>query len=1268
MLYSDETTVDPAFNPVQTGVNASSSAPGSIEPPAARSAATSAAAEDPASASQVAALLGATPVGSSGTPDAAAPAQTIQDLTIKSGPSAASNAIFCCGSCGYVNCPSRILDLPASTILSTSGQLPGYGSSAPVGAVTTLPGGAETATTGPSKSQIAKLSGPVTNAVAPSKSVTTNILAPNSLTASGTATASATNKIVLENQKVGNPVSEWGIDGSGSDNIEGFATDISTNIGKTVNFKINTDSNNYRIDIYRLGYYGGLGARKIDTIQRTGVQNQPNPLRDAATGMVDAGNWSISASWTVPTDAVSGVYIAKLTRQDGVAGENEIPFIVRDDSSHSDIIFQTADQTWQAYNPWGGANFYGGNGPATGQGAGRAYAVSYNRPITTRGGGLAAGPQDYIYGAEFPAIMWLEQNGYDVSYMSGVDADRYGSLLKNHKMYLDVGHDEYWSGPQRDNVEAARDAGVNLAFWSGNEVYWRTRFSNSISSDATPYRTLVSYKETWDADQNADPSNQWTGTWRDPRGPAGTVGNNDPENALTGTMFQVDAYVLDTITVPYDDANQRFWRNTSVANLQPGQTASLNKNYLGYEWDEAPDNATAPAGLVRLSSTTLDETTYLQDYGNTTGKGTATHSLTLYRAPSGALVFGAGTVYWSWGLSANHDNEATPTDPRIQQAMVNLLADMGVQPATLDPNLKPATASTDHTAPTSTVTTPTAGSSVAAFTPVTITGTATDAGGGVVAGVEVSTDNGATWRAAKGDENWSYTFAPQVAGTYQIRTRATDDSVNMETPSAGRSLTVTASPSLTLFPGSAKPTVTNTVDSSAVELGVRFQSSSAGTISGIRFYKSSQDRGVHVGTLWSSTGQKLATTTFTNETSDGWQTATFSNPVAITPGATYTASYYSTLGHYSSDVNYFNNTVTSGPLSAAGGSNGVFAYGSTSQFPTQTFSNTNFWVDVLFNPGGTTTNQAPTAVSDTGLAVTKDTATTIATSALLVNDTDPNGDPLTVTNVSGATNGTVSLNSQAATITFTPTTGYTGPAGFAYTISDGRGGTSSANVALAVSAPGTAPVSLFSSSATPAVANESDASSVELGVKFQASSAGTVSAIKFYKGSQNTGTHTGTLWSSTGQKLATATFTNETASGWQTATFSSPVTLTPGATYTASYHTNTGHYSTTANGFSSAVTNGPLTAPSSGNGVYAYGSSSLFPTNTYQNTNYWVDVVFNPGSAAANQAPTAVNDTGPAVTQNTAVTFAASTLLANDTDPNGDPLTVTNVSGATNGT
>ena len=109
------------------------------------------------------------------------------------------------------------------------------------------------------------------------------------------------------------------------------------------------------------------------------------------------------------------------------------------------------------------------------------------------------------------------------------------------------------------------------------------------------------------------------------------------------------------------------------------------------------------------------------------------------------------------------------------------------------------------------------------------------------------------------------------------------------------------------------------------------------------------------------------------------------------------------------------------------------------------------------------------------------------------------------------------------------------------------------------------------------------------------------------------------LWTATGTLLATATFTNETASGWQQVNFSSPVAITAGTTYVASYHTN-GDYSADPNYFATAQTNGPLTAPSSsssgGNGVYAYGSSSLFPTNSFNSTSYGVDVLFKPQLAS----------------------------------------------------
>jgi len=141
-----------------------------------------------------------------------------------------------------------------------------------------------------------------------------------------------------------------------------------------------------------------------------------------------------------------------------------------------------------------------------------------------------------------------------------------------------------------------------------------------------------------------------------------------------------------------------------------------------------------------------------------------------------------------------------------------------------------------------------------------------------------------------------------------------------------------------------------------------------------------------------------------------------------------------------------------------------------------------------------------------------------------------------------------------------------------------------------------------------------DANQVQLGVKFQTSVAGKVTAIRFYKGAQNVGTHVATLWSGTGTLLATATFTNETASGWQQVKLATPVTLTPKTTYIVAYHSN-GFYSANPKYFTAAVTSGPLTAPvstvSSGNGVYVYGSSTIFPTSSYNSTNYWVDVVFN---------------------------------------------------------
>jgi len=202
-------------------------------------------------------------------------------------------------------------------------------------------------------------------------------------------------------------------------------------------------------------------------------------------------------------------------------------------------------------------------------------------------------------------------------------------------------------------------------------------------------------------------------------------------------------------------------------------------------------------------------------------------------------------------------------------------------------------------------------------------------------------------------------------------------------------------------------------------------------------------------------------------------------------------------------------------------------------------------------------------------------------------------------------------------------------------------------------------LTIFSPTDTPAVVTNNDPNAVELGVKFVSAASGEITGIRFYKGVQNTGTHLGDLWTSTGTLLASATFTNETASGWQQVNFTTPVHVQAGVTYIASYHTNVGEYSSTDFYFDNAGhTNGSLTATGSGlNGVYAYGTGPNFPSNIsiVIGDNYWVDVVFNDTSLQ----PQANNVSGFAVTENGTLTIAASALLANDTDPSGLPFSIT---------
>ncbi len=1135
--------------------------------------------------------------------------------------------------------------------------------------------------------------------------------------------APVVNEIACENTKPGNPSTDWDISGAGSPTLQGYATDISVNRGATIGFKVKATVTTYHLDIYRMGYYGGLGARKITSITPTSPNAaQPACSNQSATGLIDCGSWTENASWAVPATAVSGIYFAKV-----VSGTlaSHIVFIVRDDASTSDLLFQTSDTTWQAYNNYGGNSLYEGSP------VGRAYKVSYNRPFNTN----TATPKDFVWNAEYPTVRYLEQNGYDVSYTSGLDSDRRGGLIKNHKTFMSVGHDEYWSGNQRTNVEAARDAGVNLAFFSGNEVFWKTRWENSVSGTTTANRTLVTYKETH-ANDKIDPAGPatWTGTWRDPRFSPPADGGR-PENALTGTLFTVTCCTTD-MKVGGVDGGLRFWRNTRVANLGVAQTTVLGRGLLGYEWDESPDNGYRPAGLIQMSSTTASTNDYLQDYGTNYAPGVGTHHLSLYRAPSGALVFGAGTIQWAWGLDDNHvADSVSASDLAVRQATANLLGDMGAQPTTRAADLVAATTSSDTAPPTSVITAPGAGTTVPVNQTVTVSGTATDAGGGQVGGVEVSVDNGVSWHPATGRGAWTYTFVPVANGSLTIKSRATDDSGRLETPSAGRTVTVGTGPQppascpCTIWPSTALPAVPADSDSGAIEVGVKFRSAQAGTITGVRFFKGAGNTGTHVGSLWSTAGSRLASATFSGETSTGWQQANFATPVQVAANTTYIASYFAPNGHYASTDNYFSTAVSNGPLTAlqdgADGPNGVYHYGS-SVVPSTDYAKSNYWVDVVFATGGPDTTK-PTVTAQGPAAGATGVTTTSAVSATFSEPVGATSVSIVVRTAGGVSvNGTVGYDPAAQKATFTPAAGLADATTYTVTVtgaSDAAGNTmnvvtwsfstapaapvdttkptvtakapaaASTNVAVTTSVTATfsetvqsstiavsvssaggsvpgapptyssgtrtvtftpstnlatatvytatvsgtkdtagnimdpvtwtfttaassspCPCSIWAASTTPAVAMDPDAGAIEVGVKFRASQNGFVSGIRFYKGTGNSGSHTGSLWlNSSKARLATATFSGEGTSGWQQASFPTPVAVTAGTTYVASYFAPNGHYAVNESYFTAATARGPLTALQSGtdgvNGVYRYGTSG-FPSTSYKASNYWVDVVF----------------------------------------------------------
>jgi hypothetical protein len=608
-----------------------------------------------------------------------------------------------------------------------------------------------------------------------------------------------------------------------------------------------------------MGYYEGDGARLIDKIQGNLGSPQIKPTPDAVTGLVDC-NWVTNAIWRperingryhyrnpnedpdgtgsqlpTPYPLLSGVYYVKVIRDEPGGGPEKasgVVFVVTDNAGQSDIVMQTADTSWQAYNYWGNKSLHYDKSVVDGQGAPtldpetRAFKVSYNRPYDQI-------PALVI--EERSTIWFLEKNGYDVSYTTHVDVDRRyveqgdaagAGSLQQHQVYIVGGHDEYWSGEHFKALEQARINGVSMLFMSGNMGYWKTRYENNFT-------TLVSYKDTQDnQDLDVGSTDYWTGLFRDKRFQNGQPTINpeydvlQQENAIAGTafannfngdyeqfdvngaLFQIPRHesYRQHIEVPGSMQQARIWRNTELNSAWPeaGERRDALFIPLGQEWDGDREEF-RPAGLVRLSqnefigtaagavpsiavinSATIGSAIDTPQYGS----GSATQNVTMYRGSRNSLIFSAGVSTWSWGLSSVVDYPTelewySKEDRAVKQATVNLLADMGVPPPRnalgvlmLEGGLQDVSASTDTTPPQTT-----AAPATVSGTTWTVKGTMSDVGG-FVAGVEVSYDQGATWhRAAFIDDpiyDWQYVVTLAAGVTPFFLSRAVDDSFNME--------------------------------------------------------------------------------------------------------------------------------------------------------------------------------------------------------------------------------------------------------------------------------------------------------------------------------------------------------------------------------------------------------------------------------------------------------------------------------------------------------
>jgi hypothetical protein len=438
--------------------------------------------------------------------------------------------------------------------------------------------------------------------------------------------------------------------------IEGYASATSINRGQTIQFFVSTFDPGFTLEIFRVGWYQGIGARKVKAAVSLPGMRQPIPSPDPVTGLVEC-DWQPSYSLTVPYDAAdptdwaSGVYLAKLTA--GVSGKQSyIIFVVRDDARASRFLFQSSVTTFQAYNNWGGKSLYnnGIGGPAV--------KVSFNRPYgpglqPSAEFGAGAGEflttyqpayETYAAGWECNMVRFLEKNGFDVTYCTDIDRHQNPQLLTTHKAFLVVGHDEYWSWEMRSNLIDARDAGVNLAFFAANVCFWQIRFEPSLLTGQAD-RTQVCYKST------DDPVKGQLATirWRD-------LGM--PENEFIGVMYRADGVKGD---IQVQNTGNWVYAGTGL------QDGDVLKGLLGYEADTIATGY--PSNLIVLAESPFPEPGRALQYSN----------MATYIAASGATIFATGSMHWNWGLDDYNTPAVRPSVLSIpaQQITWNVLAKLG---------------------------------------------------------------------------------------------------------------------------------------------------------------------------------------------------------------------------------------------------------------------------------------------------------------------------------------------------------------------------------------------------------------------------------------------------------------------------------------------------------------------------------------------------------------------------------------------------------------